>query len=151
MRTARGLVAPNDGLIALLDELIAASEREQAVLGPLLAEVEADRGEDVLLALRGLGVARVDGTGPLETLAETYGWRVSPLADQRLREQASRRIALGLQAVAARRAAAQPAALLRPEAGRAVLVALRDRHLALREGSPRDPNALRDSLHRLAR
>lgn len=150
-RTARGLVEPNDGLIALLDSLIGSSEREAAALGPLLAQVGADRGEDVGAALRRAGITRLQGAATLDRLAEAYGWHVSPLADQRLREGGGRRVVLGLEAIRARRAAAEPARLIDPEAGHAVLVALRDRHLALRGRGRADPNALRDSLHRLAR
>ncbi|MBW6399848.1 hypothetical protein KPL78_18460 [Roseomonas sp. HJA6] len=150
-RAARGLMEPNDALIALLDSLIGSAEREKAMLGPLLAEVAADHGADVAAALRRAGVARVGSAAALDGLAESFGWSISPLADQRLREGAARRVALGLDAVAARRATAEPARMLDPAAGRAVLAALRDRHLALRAGARRDPDALRDSLHRLAR
>jgi hypothetical protein len=150
-RTARTLVAPNEALVALLDSLIESADREAATVGPLLAQVAADRGEDVLAELRRAGIARLHGTRQLDALAETFGWAVAPQADQRLREPQTRRIAVGLEAIAARRGAAEPARLLDPAAARAVLVALRDRHLELRGRARPDPEALRASLRRLAR
>jgi hypothetical protein len=150
-RAARRLVAPNEALVALLDSLIDSAEREGATVGPLLAQVAADRGEDVMAQLRRTGIARLRGAARLDALAETYGWSVSSQADQRLREPPARRIAVGLEAIAARRGAVEPARLLDPGAARDVLVALRDRHLELRGRARPDPQALRDSLRRLAR
>jgi len=150
-RASRGLVEPNAALIAMLDSLIASAEREAVLLGPLLAAVARDRGEDVVAALRGAGMARLPQTQTLQRLGESFGWPVSSFADHRLREGTGRRIALGLDAVAARQAAAEPARLTSPGALRDVLMALRGRHDALRGQGRRDPNALRDSLHRLAR
>jgi hypothetical protein len=150
-RASRDLLEPNAEMIALLDSLIAAAEREAATLGPVLAEVARDRGEDVAAALRRAGMARLPQAETLDRLGESFGWPISNVADQRLRDGTGRRIALGLEAIAARQAAQEPARLTTPEALRDVLLALRDRHLALRGQGLRDPQALRDSLHRLAR
>lgn len=150
-RTAEGLVEPNAVAIALLDGLIAASDREAAMLGPVLAKIAADRGEDVARTLRDVGVARLGATTALETLAGQLGWSVSPLADQQLRDPTASRLVTGLRAVRARRGPPESARLLDPGAARAVLVALRERHVALRDGAEPDPDALRDSLRRLAR
>ncbi|MBR0648959.1 hypothetical protein GXW78_04745 [Roseomonas terrae] len=149
-RTGRRLIEPNEALVELLDSLIASSDREATTLGPLLNQVGSDRAQDVVAALRQVGITRVMGATTLDRLAEAYGWSVSPLADQRLREAPGRRVALGLAAIGARHAASQPARLIDPAAGRAVLVALRERHQALRSRGSPDPNTLRDSLHRLA-
>lgn len=149
-RTGRSLVEPNAALIALLDSLVAAADEEAAAIGPLLAAVAADRGEDVAAALRRAGVVRAGTATALDRLAETFGWSASPLADPRLREGQAWRLALGLRAAEDRRPRAEPSRLIDPAASRAVLVALRDRHLALRRRSLADPAALRDSLRRLA-
>lgn len=149
-RTARRLVAPNEALIDLLDSLIGTADRETAALSPLLAAVAADRGADVVAALRRSGVLRLRGAAALDRLAESFGWSIAPLADQRLRDDSARRVRLGLEAIESRRVAATPARLIDPAAGRAVLVALRERHAALREERRADPSVLRDSLRRLA-
>lgn len=149
-RTSRQLTEPNDAMIEVLDSLIGSAEREEVLLGPLLARIAADRGEDVVAELRRSRIAHQAATSVLDEVAEAHGWRLSPLADARLRESGNARIALGLRAIADRRQDAAPARLAEPAAGRAVLVALRDRHVALRDGTSADPGALRDSLHRFA-
>ncbi|WP_137128267.1 hypothetical protein [Roseomonas sp. HF4] len=132
--TARRIEGPNRALIEVLDGLVAALDREAEVLGPLMARIGADRGDDVAAALRRAGLVQTVEATTLAAVAEAFGWSVAPLADQRLRAPgaARPRLGLGLGAV------------------RAVLVALRERHEGLRDDRRADPEILRDSLRRLA-
>lgn len=148
--TARRIEGPNQALIDVLDGLIAGLDREAEVLGPLLTRIGADRGDDVAAALRRAGLVQTVEAATLAQVAEAFGWGVAPLADQRLRAPGAARPRLALGAVAAGRAAPDPAWLMDPGAVRAVLVALRERHEGLRDGRRADPAILRESLRRLA-
>jgi len=150
-RTAARLAEPNDAMIVVLDGLIRAARREAETLGGVLQRVAADRAEDVAARLRHRGIVRAENTAALDRLAESFGWTVSPQADQRLREASSQRMALGFAAIEARRALAEPARMIDPGAGIAVLEGLRDRHRALQGSARLGPNTLRDGIRRLAR
>lgn len=150
-RTAARLAEPNEALIIVLDSLIGSAKRESETLGVVLQRVAADRAEDVAAQLRRRGIVRAESAAALDRLAENFGWSVSPQADERLRDASARQMALGFAAIEARRAVAEPARMIDPGAGIAVLEGLRDRHLALRGSARLGPNTLRDGLRRLAR